>query len=390
MTVDASRDARLRRLLAETPEAARRRALGEADHLTGGRPIVVHGCGNMGRRLLGALRADGIEPLAFSDNSASRWGTVVDGLEVLPAGEACRRHGGRAAFVVAMWSPGVGYLAIREQLLAAGAEIVVPLPAFMWKYAEAMTPHFLFATPDVLLARADEIAAAYQLWADDRSRDEFLGHLEWRLTADYTCLPALSTHAQYFAPGVIELSDTESFVDCGAYDGDTLREFISRCDGRFDAFHAFEPDPDNFAKLTAYRDSLPAEIAARVNLQQAAVSDCEGTLRFGATGGSDARATDGGEIEVPCVRLDDAVKTATYIKMDIEGGEAAALRGAERLIAECSPRLAVCIYHLPQDIFELPLLMRRLAPYADFHCRSYVTDGLDFVAYAVPRRTGSA
>jgi FkbM family methyltransferase len=389
MTGEESREARLRRLLAETPQAARERALGEAHRLTGGRPLVLHGCGNTGRRLLAALRTDGIEPLAFSDNDASRQGTVVDGLRVLSAEEACRLHGTTAAFVVAVWSPGPGYLAIRQQLLAAGAEFVVPIPPFMWKYAGAMLPHFLFATPDVLLAHADEIAAAYGLWADDRSCDEFLGQLEWRLTADYTCLPALSTHAQYFEAGVVELSDAEAFVDCGAFDGDTLREFVSRCDGHFDAFHAFEPDPGNFAKLSAYRDSLPAGTAERVSLHQAAVSDCEGVLRFGATGGSDARATDDGEIEVPCVRLDDTVPSATYVKMDIEGGEAAALRGAEHLIAECSPRLAVCIYHLPEDLFTLPLLMRRLAPYADLHCRSYVADGLDFVAYAVPRRTGA-
>ena len=56
------------------------------------------------------------------------------------------------------------------------------------------------------------------------------------------------------------------FVDCGAFDGDTLKEFLARWARRLAGYRyvALEPDPINFAKLTAYVASLPAEVATQV------------------------------------------------------------------------------------------------------------------------------
>jgi FkbM family methyltransferase len=379
-----SGEARLHRLLSEDPAHALERARTEADRRCGVRPLVLHGSGKSGRRLLEVLRSDGREPVAFSDNDSRKWGTEVDGTPVMSPADAVARFGS-AAFIVSIWSPGDGYAAVERQLSALGASVVVPLQVWMWRYSGEMLPFFLFATPDRLLARASDIAGAYGLWADDASRDEYLGQLEWRLTADASALPSLSSAPQYFEPGIVGLGDHEVFVDCGAFNGDTVRTFLDQCGGRFDAIHAFEPDPDNYALLRALCESLPGDVRSRVDARNEAVSDCPGVLRFDATSGGDARVTESGSIAVPCVSLDDAIERATYIKMDIEGAEASALAGARRLITEAAPKLAVCLYHTPEDFFTLPALMRDLCPDADLHCRSYVVDGLDFVAYAVPR-----
>ena len=379
-----SDEERLDRLLSEAPTDARERARTEADRRCGDRPLVLHGCGKTGRRLLAVLRADGREPVAFSDNDSRKWGTECDGAPVMsPADAVARFHS--AAFIVSIWSAGAGYAAVERQFGDLGAPVVVPLQILLWRYSEEMLPFFLFTTPDRLLERAGEISDAYRLWADDVSRREYLGQLELRLTADYAALPVLSSAPQYFEPAIVSLSDHEVFVDCGAFDGDSMRTFLAQCGGRFEAIHAFEPDPGNFALLSARHASLPEDQRLRIDVRNEAVSDRPGILRFDATSGGDARAMETGAITVPCVSLDDTIERATYIKMDIEGAEASALSGARRLVAESSPKLAVCLYHTPDGFFTLPSLMRRLCPDAAMHCRSYVVDGLDFVAYAVPR-----
>jgi FkbM family methyltransferase len=153
--------------------------------------------------------------------------------------------------------------------------------------------------------------------------------------------------------------------------------------GRFDGAVTFEPDPRSFAQLQAFVASLPEETRSRIISRNEATGDRDCVLHFDASGGTDARASRGdGGIPVQCVRLDDVVERATYIKMDIEGAEEATLRGASRLVSEQAPDLAVCVYHTPEAFFRLPLLMRELDPTSTIHYRGHEVDGLEFVAYA--------
>ncbi len=64
------------------------------------------------------------------------------------------------------------------------------------------------------------------------------------------------------------ISENESFVDCGAYDGDTIRSFKNRTNNQYKKIWAFEPDADNFRKLSDY---IKEEADERVQLVQAGV-----------------------------------------------------------------------------------------------------------------------
>ncbi len=64
-----------------------------------------------------------------------------------------------------------------------------------------------------------------------------------------------------------------------------------------------------------------------------------------------------GDLEVNVIKLDDFFKThepPTFIKMDIEGSELVALKGCTEIISKYKPKLAICVYHKPEDIFEIP------------------------------------
>lgn len=385
MSDEAKRRARLDRLLSEDPVAARSRAVAEADRRIAGRGIVLHGCGQMGRKLARVLAQDGRPAIAFSDSDSAKHGSVVEGIEVLSAASAVEQFGDSAAFVVSKWSPGDGYLDVERQLLDLGARTVVPLPVLIWRYHDEMLPHYLFVLPDELLEHADEILVAYQLLADAESRGQFLGQLEWRLTLDYHALAKPRPLAtQYFEPGIIALGNSEIFADCGAFDGDTLASFLRETGGDFDRAFAFEPDPDTYQRLADYVSGLPTDVCTRISATDAAVGDEECVLHFDGAGSTSAKVTDTGEIEVRCIRLDDAIEHATYIKMDIEGAETGAILGARRLLEDPATRLAVSIYHTPTDFFRLITLVRQVKPNAVLRCRGYEVDGLDFVLYATP------
>jgi len=110
-------------------------------------------------------------------------------------------------------------------------------------------------------------------------------------------------------------------------------------------------------------------------------------LKFDATGGGGAGISVNGTIEVECVRIDDKFYNTipTYLKFDIEGAELDALAGAENTIETYKPIIAVCIYHLPDDLWTIPLYLKRIYPFYNFFVRTHQYDGLDFVLYAIPK-----
>jgi FkbM family methyltransferase len=373
----------LLRLLAEDPDEAGRRTARAADEMCGGLPLVLHGCGQMGRTLARVLAAAGRPALGFSDNDEAKWGTTVEGLDVWSPADAISRHGESAAFVVSKWSPGDGYLDVEGQLRALGARTVVPLAVFFWRYPEQMMPYYHCTLPRDVLAHRDEIVRVYDLLADDESRIQYLGQVAWRLTLDYTALTPPEKANTYFVPDIVRLSDHEVFVDCGAFDGDTVHAFLRACGGEFASVHAFEPDAASFADLSASLEGLDPAVRRRIFLRAEATGSEACTLRFEASGGTDAKVSDAGDVEVPCVRLDDVLEHATYIKMDIEGAEVDTLLGARRIIESDHPRLAASLYHTPEDFYRIPLLINRLDPSAELYCRAHCVDGIDFVVYAV-------
>src|SRR5262249_40372099 len=149
----------------------------------------------------------------------------------------------------------------------------------------------------------------------------------------------------------------EILVDCGAYDGDTIRRFLERRRGVFGEIVALEPDPHSFRRLQEYVAGLPASMAGRIHLHQIAVSDHRGSLHFNADGTVASTASADGLDVVEADTLDDLLLDLrpTIIKMDLEAGEPLALAGGRRLIAQHSPVLAVCVYHRPEHLWSLPL-----------------------------------
>ena len=253
------------------------------------RRLVIFGAGKLGRDTLRTLNRHGWEVLAFSDSQSAKWGNEVDGTKVLPPRDAAREFGRTATFVVAISARGGDFLPLQQRLLDLGCAGVVPYRSLFWKYPDDCPPHLVADRPCRILQEKKEIRAVLGLLGDDASCREYVGQLRWRLLQDFGALPASSGEEQYFPPDIITFRRREVFVDCGAYDGDTVRPFLRRCPG-FARILALEPDPANFAQLTGFIGGLPADVRERLSARMVCVGDKRGKVRFAVGGGKHQRS----------------------------------------------------------------------------------------------------
>jgi FkbM family methyltransferase len=179
----------------------------------------------------------------------------------------------------------------------------------------------------------------------------------------------------------------EVFIDCGAYTGDTLELFLNQRGSTFTRFIALEPDPKNFATLQSFFATLPESTQARISCLPYASTDRRTSIRFNSglefSSRIDANA---GNIEVAGVPLDEicAGLDVSYIKMDIEGAEPAAIEGARQILVRCAPIVAACVYHQQDHLWCLILQHHLINPDYRFFLRRYEDEYGDVVLYAVP------
>ena len=221
--------------------------------------------------------------------------------------------------------------------------------------------------------------------ADDTSRAVFSELVDSRI---HGRLPACREHTpQYFPPQILGTRAQDVFVDCGAYTGDTLVNFQKFCAGNYQKIVAFEPEPSLFTKLQQH--AFP-----RCTYIRGGVWHRKATLPFLALGSAGSRleyADTSGDcpasklISVPVYKIDEvpACADVTFLKMDVEGAELNALKGAEKTIRKNKPTLAVCIYHSDRDMLEIPLWILSLNLGYKLYIRHYSDDVWETVVYAV-------
>lgn len=376
-------------LFSESPAAAAARRSKAFDQLSGGadRPVILYGAGGLGRIALAGLRKLGRPPVAFADKRATAASEPIDGIPVLGPAEAAALYGNEAVFVVSIWNAQTDhrYPVTRNELQRLGVRHVAPALALFWKHPEIFLPYYCLDVPErVLSAEADIRRLADEL-ADDASRDVLARQLRWRLQMDFEALPTPVPGPAYFQPDLIAPHDDALFVDCGAYDGDSLRLFLRHMHGRSARTIALEPDPASYARLEACVGALPEEVRRQVRTLKVAAGLRRETLRFDSSGLASSRASDTGTIEVQSLPLDEilAGEAPTLIKMDLEGAEVDALLGGEASIRRAAPSMAICVYHRPDHLWTIPLLLRRMLPGHALHLRPHGYEGWDLVCYAV-------
>lgn len=220
--------------------------------------------------------------------------------------------------------------------------------------------------------------------SDQESRDLFDNLIRFRTHGD---LDAMADYefdpiGQYFEDFLVLNPDDETFVDVGSFDGQTSLEFAKRAPD-FERIIAFEPSAVN---RPVVEERLRALGADRITVYPNGLGAEATTLRFDSQAGSSSRASDTGDTEIAVVTLDSLeIPSATFMKMDIEGGEVGALEGALNTIARFRPRLAISVYHRADDLWRIPEAVDKAGVEYDLYLRHY-TEGIDeTVMFFIPR-----
>jgi FkbM family methyltransferase len=344
--------------------------------------IALCGAGPLGKGVCDGLRQAGIEPIGFVDNNPRLWGTQVRDLRVLSPTDAVKEFGKLACFVVTIYNGST----VRRQLKDLGCERVVPFPALFWKYSDVFTPTSGIDLPHRLRDEIPNIKACYASLHDDASRRELMQQVSWRYWLDYDLLsPGLPPQDTYFPLDLITPLSSEVFVDCGSFDGDSIRSFVSHWGGNFQHAFAFEPDPANRQALGKTLRALGIE--DRASTMPFAVGDYNGPASFTCTSSASSHLDNGAsQATVECRKLDsiDWPVSPTFIKMDIESAEPLALAGARELLNRCHPILAVCTYHRSTHLWEIPSLIHSIATDYRIFLRRYAEECWEGVCYAIP------
>lgn len=341
--------------------------------------LVIFGAGGLGRQMVRGLSSVGARPLLVCDNNRSLWGKTIDEIEIVSPQTAVASFPD-AIFVISIWHPtrNDGLQNHASELRRLGCRDVVSFIPFLWMFPEIFLPKLFWQQPAYFEDRRTEIAAGREL-LDEAGRAEFDRQMAFRISGDLGCLGDPEAGFQYFPEGLISLTSDETFVDCGAFDGDSVRDFISVSNNRFNRILALEPDPTNFRRL-AESVNCP-----RIVVHPYAVGAKREMLRMSSTGASSSVSTEG-DNEIECLTLDELLSDVrpTFIKMDIEGSEMDALQGASATIRRCRPKIAVCVYHHPDHLWKIPMQLKQLLPESRLTLRSHMLDGFDTVCYCLP------
>lgn len=232
---------------------------------------------------------------------------------------------------------------------------------------------------NLLKSNFDRVLELYSILEDEESRNT-LFNFDIKLTYP------LSSYQQYFHP-YIRPEDGDVIVDGGAFTGDTIQCIVDR-GIKFREIYAFEPDHRNLEILRSNFDSDNILIIAE------GLWSKEGKLLFINADNpvssyvideqavdKDIKASD--YVEVTSIdTFFERREKPTFIKLDIEGGEVDAIKGAQQVISNYSPKLAVSIYHRPSDIWEIPLLINNMNPKYKFYLGHHSFYWVETIVYA--------
>lgn len=217
---------------------------------------------------------------------------------------------------------------------------------------------------------------------DEKSKSVLDNLINFRNTGSFQYMEGFSVDmsGQYFS-SLVSFHDHEVFIDAGAFDGQTTREFIKRCPN-YKSAYIFEPSSSNLEKA---KDNL--KDFEHIHFIDKGLSNKKETLRFNSSAGSASSISDDGDVIIEVDSLDNLVsEKVTFIKMDIEGAESLAIEGAKNHILNDHPKMAIAVYHKPYDLWKIHLQVLAIRDDYDLYLRHY-TEGTDeTIMYFIPNK----
>lgn len=200
---------------------------------------------------------------------------------------------------------------------------------------------------------ADKLRLVYDMLADEISKKVFKETVLFKLDGDVEHLFRCETEIDEAFLNILKLQSGSSFLDLGAYNGDTVSDFINRV-GDFSHITAVEPDKKTFLKLCRNTEQFNI---TRIN---AAISNAVGLIPFSSKASRGSVYGEGELTETVTIDSLSGQKTFDYIKFDVEGKELDAILGGRETIKKDRPKMLISAYHKSEDYFAIPLAVNSI------------------------------
>lgn len=247
-------------------------------------------------------------------------------------------------------------------------------------------------TYEFIKEHLDEFNSLYEILQDDKSRRVLTAYLNQKITGRFKEMADVWDERQYYDGDFYELEKVNCIVDCGAFIGDSFLAFCEEYERRGGVKYrgkAYLLDPDNFNQQHMRKNCQNSE--ADIKYLKIGAWHKADSLSFHSDGnhGNAGRIEDSGDVTIQVDAIDNIVKNdwVDFIKMDIEGAELNALKGAAETIIHDHPILAVCVYHKREDLLEIPKYIHSLYEGYKFYIRAYGGPySIELVLFAVAER----
>lgn len=296
------------------------------------------------------------------DNDRSKWGKYFFGRQCISVDELVKINDLVVIITVAK------YKDIYNQLKNMNLEVYYIGDYFLNMYDKKYDKQYFENNKE-------RIVKSFYLFEDYQSKEVYVEHFLNKVSNknNIKSFCDLQTDGEYFNTDLLDITDTEYFVDCGAFTGDTIMDFIKKCKNKYKLIYAFELDNTIYEELT---ENIKECKVNNIKLYNFGVGEEEKEIIYSYKGNKNMKSK--------LIRLDDILSEhkVTFIKMDIEGAELGALKSSVKIIKEQAPKLAICAYHLLYDLWEIPLFIKSINPKYKLYLRHHSPIVWDTVLYA--------
>lgn len=310
-----------------------------------GKPVVLYGMGDGADKVLNAFDKFGIKASAVMASDDFVRGQSFHGFEVKKLSQIEEEYGD---FNIALcFASQLEDVMNHIKAVAKRHTVLVPsVPAFG---STLFDERFI-------AENINAIKSAYSLFEDELSKKVYKNVLAFYYTGELYLLDEITTDKDEAFKSLLQLGDSEVYVDLGAYNGDTIDEFLHYCKGSYRKIVAFEPNSKNFAKLQTHCGNM-----SNIDLWQLGSYSRNTVLTFNNKAGRNSAISDKG-VETRVAAVDSILcgLAASYIKADVEGADVETVLGMKKTLQNFKPKLNFAAYHRFEDIFRLPLLIKQI------------------------------
>lgn len=327
------------------------------------KPIVLYGMGNGADKIIDWCEANKVKVSGiFATDEFVRYQNFR-GLIVEKYSDVIAKFGKNILIVIAFASERPEVLARFKELAGLHETVAPHLPLFTEK--ELVSKNWL-------AKNENQIKKVYELLADKQSKKVFACTLNYKLSGKIEYLFACETKREEDLRTIFAWNENESYLDLGAYNGDTVEEFLHFTNGKCKKIVAVEPDRRNARKLRAKADEFVVQ-GVNIDIKECGIGAEVGVMNFSDSGGRQSTFVEAYKLQVPVETIDNLADDTgfSYIKFDVEGFEKQALNGGLKTIRVFTPKLFVASYHYDGDLLSLPLLIKNIYPEYKIYLRKH-------------------